>query len=236
LTPCQQGVEFDWIGVITIGKRAMTDEAKAAKAQAILDKAKEMFLATDYSEIKMADVAKAMGISNGLLFVYFKTKETLFMCLLFREYEKRLDYLIDTANEMSFDSFGDIKQLFMTELELLVDTNPLYIGLESMRSAISEKNTDLDVLFSMKKKLFERALELASVVCKGGILTANQFIDIFFMESAILIGCKLSSDVPSDVVEIVNKIGIEGFNRSFKDDVLMAVSCYFDGFETRLGK
>ncbi|MDR2145485.1 MAG: TetR/AcrR family transcriptional regulator [Tannerella sp.] len=214
----------------------MTKEAKEAKEQAILNMAEKMFLSMDYDKIKMSVLAKELKMSNGLLFVYFKTKETLFMCLLFREYEKRLDYLINIANEMPFDSFGDIKQLFMTELELLIDTNPLYIGLESMRSAILEKNTDLDILFSMKKKLFERTLELASVVCKGGILTANQFIDIFFMESAILIGCKLSSDVPSDVVEIVNKIGIEGFNRSFKDDVLMAVSCYFDGFETRLGK
>ncbi|MDR2166684.1 MAG: TetR/AcrR family transcriptional regulator [Clostridiales bacterium] len=213
----------------------MTDEAKAAKAQAILDKAKEIFLTTDYTEIKMADIAKAMGISNGLLFVYFKTKETLFMCLLFREYEKRLDYLINAANEMSFDSFGDIKQLFMTELELLIDRNPLYIGLESMRSAILEKNTDIDILFGMKKKLFERALELAAIVCKSGILTVNQFIDIFFMESAILIGCKLSSDAPPVVAEVVNKIGIEGFNRNFKDDVLTAVSCYFDGFEASLG-
>jgi hypothetical protein len=42
--------------------------------------------------------------------------------------------------------------------------------------------------------------------------------------------------VPSVVVEVVNKIGIEGFNRSFKDDVLMAVSCYFDGFEASLAK
>jgi AcrR family transcriptional regulator len=214
----------------------MTKEAKAAKEQAILDMAGKMFLSMDYDKIKMSVLAEELEMSNGLLFFYFKTKETLFMCLLFREYEKRLDYLVSVANEMSFDSFGDIKRLFMTELELLIDTNPLYVGLESMRSAILEKNTDLDILFSMKKKLFERALELASIACKGGILTESQFIDIFFMESAILTGCKLSSDVPPVVVEVVNKIGIEGFNRSFKDDVLMAVSCYFDGFEASLGK
>ena len=220
--------------MVKLGKRAVTKEDKEAKEQIILDMAQKMFLSMDYDKIKMSVLAKEVGISNGLLFVYFKTKETLFMCLLFREYEKRLDYLTDIANKTSFNSFSDIRQLFMTELELLIDTNPLYVGLESMRCSILEKNIDLEILFSMKKKLFERAVELAAIVCKSGILTVNQFIDIFFMESAILIGCKLSSDMPSDVVDIVNQIGIEGFNRSFKDDVMMAIGCYFDGFEARM--
>jgi AcrR family transcriptional regulator len=215
-------------------KRAMTKEAKEAKEQAILDVAEKMFLSMDYAKIKMSNLAKELGISNGLLYVYFKTKETLFMRLLFREYEKRLDYLTNMASQTNFESFDDIKRLFMTELEALVDTNPLYIGLESMRPAILEKNTDLVMLFDMKKKLFERTLKLSAIISKSGIISELQIVDIFFMEAAIIIGCKLNSELPAGVIKIVDRIGIEGFKRDFRDDVVIAVSSYLDGFESRL--
>jgi hypothetical protein len=155
------------------------------------------------------------------------------MRLLCREYEKRLDYLTNVAARTAFKSFDDIKQLFMTELEMLVSTNPLYIGLESMRPAILEKNTDLEMLFAMKKKLFERALELSAIICNSGIITERQVIDIFFTEAAIIIGCKLNSNLPAGVVEIVDRIGIEGFKRNFRNDVVNAVSCFLDGFEEK---
>jgi hypothetical protein len=115
-----------------------------------------------------------------------------------------------------------------------VDANPLYIGLEAMRPAILEKNTDLEMLFDMKKKLFERALELSAIICKSGIISERQVVDIFFMEAAVIIGCKLNSMLPAGVAEIVDRIGIEGFKRDFKDDVMLAASCYLDGFEARL--
>ena len=46
--------------------------------------------------------------------------------------------------------------MFLEELEYLVDSNPLYIRLESMRTAILERNTDQEVLLRMKTRLFER--------------------------------------------------------------------------------
>lgn len=217
-----------------MAKRAMTEEAKLAKAEAILDKTQEMFMSTEYDQIKMSDIAKAMGISNGLLFVYFKTKETLFMCMLWREYEKRLDCLMGMAKKVAIQSYAGIKQLFMAELEILVDKNPLYIRLESMRSAIFEKNADLAVMINMKKQLFERTQEFTALVSESGVLTKGQLIDIFFTEAAIITGSKLGTDLPEDIKEIIGQLGVDGFIRDFRQDVTDAVSNYLDGFGLKL--
>lgn len=219
-----------------MAKRAMTEEAKLAKSEAILDMAKEMYLSTEYEKIKMSEIAKASGISNGLLFVYFKTKETLFMCMLWREYEKRLDYLMGMAKATAFKSYADVKLLFMTELEMLVDNNPLYIRLESMRSAIFEKNADLEVMFNMKKQLFERTQEFTALVSESGVLTQAQLIDIFFTEAAIITGSKLGTDLPDDIKDIIHQLGVDGFVRDFRQDVTTAVSCFLDGFGSKLSE
>ena len=63
-------------------KRAMTQQAKDARAGQILDAAEKLLKTTDYMSLKMSDIAREAGVSSGLIFTYFKTKETLFLCLL----------------------------------------------------------------------------------------------------------------------------------------------------------
>ena len=53
----------------------MTEAAKREKANQILDIAAQLLLTTDYRKIRMIDLARKMGISNGIIYVYFKTKE-----------------------------------------------------------------------------------------------------------------------------------------------------------------
>ena len=52
-----------------MAKRAMTEEAKLMKANAILDQAAQLLLETDYEKIKMTELAKSLGLSNGILYV-----------------------------------------------------------------------------------------------------------------------------------------------------------------------
>lgn len=213
-----------------MGKRARTDAAKEEKANTILDKAAELFLEKDYELIRMADLAKELGISNGILYFYFKTKETLFLCLLWREYEKRLDYLAKKTCLEQIHCFEDIKRLFLEELEYLVDNNPLYIRLESMRGAILERNTDQEVLLRMKTRLFERMEAWTNQLSQSEILTSQQLVDIFFLEAAIITGCKLGTDNPDSVRQILDQLGVAGTQRNFKQDVLNGVRCYLDGY------
>ena len=155
-------------------KRAMTEEAKTAPAKEILDTAERLFLESGYRDLKMSHIAKAAGISNGLLFVYFKTKETLFLCLLWREYEKRLDFLEEHVRRKRPESFSDIQNLLLEELTLLLETNPLYIRLEALRAVILERGADTDTLCRMKKRLSERTDAWSRQLEESGVLSRER--------------------------------------------------------------
>lgn len=213
-----------------MAKRAMSPEAKALKAQAILDKAAEMFLSTEYAKIKMSDIAKQMGMSNGILFVYFKTKEALFFSLLCREYVKRLARLTQMVKEIQIRDFNDFKSLVLNELTELVDHNPLYILLESMRTAVFEKNVDPEMMLNQKLKLYQLMSELVSLICEHNAVTKEDVMDILQAEASIITGCKLSATLPAEVIEMIEKNGLDGFKRNFKDDVLRTMSCYLEGY------
>ncbi|MFB1482344.1 TetR family transcriptional regulator [Corallococcus sp. RDP092CA] len=62
--------------------RARRDEDKEARRRALLAAARALFEATSFAEVKMADVAARSGLAKGTVFLYFPTKEALFLALL----------------------------------------------------------------------------------------------------------------------------------------------------------
>jgi len=62
--------------------RARKDEDKEARRRLILDEALALYTATSYAEVKMADVAERSKLAKGTVFLYFPTKEALFLALL----------------------------------------------------------------------------------------------------------------------------------------------------------
>ena len=214
-----------------MAKRAITEQAKALKAQTILDKAAEMFLSSEYDKIKMSEIAKSLNVSNGILFYYFKTKEALFFNLLCREYEKRLARLTEIAKESRINAFADFKSLVMKELVELVDTNPLYIRLEAMRTAILEKNVDAATMLKMKTGLYMQMMEMIAVICTNSPLYQDVIMDVLQAEASIITGCKLSATLPPEVIEIIEKNGLQGLKRDFRKDVIDTMKNYLDGYE-----
>lgn len=68
-------------------RRATSDEDKARRRASLLDAAEALFATLAFPDVKMAEVARRAGVSKGTVFVYFPTKEALFLELL----ERRLD-------------------------------------------------------------------------------------------------------------------------------------------------
>lgn len=214
-------------------KRAMTEEAKTARAREILNTAEKLFLESGYRDLKMSDIAKAAGISNGLLFVYFKTKETLFLCLLWREYEKRLDFLEEHVRRKQPESFSDIQALLLEELTLLLENNPLYIRLEALRAVILERGADTDTLCRMKKRLSERTDAWSRQLEESGVLSREEIMDIYCMESGIITGCYQQSLISASVRSVLPSTELCMLQRDYRSDILNGMRCYLEGYRSR---
>lgn len=212
-------------------KRAMTEEAKNQRALKILDAAERLFLEKDYHELKMSDIAREAGISNGLLFVYFKTKETLFLCLLWKEYEKRLDSLEERIRRKPPRNFSDFRQLILDDLLELLEKDPLYIRLEAMRGIILEKKADTEILCHIKKRLCHRTEVWSRILEESGILTREEIMDIHFMESGIITGCYQQSLISASVQNSLSPADLCFLKRDYRKDILNGMKYYLEGFQ-----
>jgi AcrR family transcriptional regulator len=63
-------------------KRAVGVSEKEERRQAILARAEDLFRERDFEEIRMSDIAASLGLAKGTLYLYFPSKESLFMTLL----------------------------------------------------------------------------------------------------------------------------------------------------------
>jgi AcrR family transcriptional regulator len=63
-------------------KRAAGATEKEERRRAILERAEVLFRERDFDEIKMTDLAAGLGLAKGTLYLYFPSKESLFLALL----------------------------------------------------------------------------------------------------------------------------------------------------------
>jgi AcrR family transcriptional regulator len=80
---------------------------KEDRPQEITEAAFHAFARNGYAATRVEDVAKRAGVSKGLLYLYFKTKEELFKAVIRSVVVRRLDTLIDLVEhtELSSEEF-----------------------------------------------------------------------------------------------------------------------------------
>ena len=67
--------------MVAIKRRARSAEQKAQRRQTVLQVAERYFLEVGYEAFSMAQLAKRAGLVKGTLYLYFETREELFLTL-----------------------------------------------------------------------------------------------------------------------------------------------------------
>ncbi len=212
-------------------KRAMTDTAKAMRAQEILDAAIALYQDASFEEIKMIDIAKKAKVSKGTLFNYYKSKESLFMEILFIEYDKRFSEM--KKRILAYESMDekDFRKFILDELKSILDENSVYMRLSAIKNSILEKNVDYDMILKDKKELYENGMQIAYELAKRfNRFTAEEFMDFFMAQTAITMGVLSMSKTPEPLMLGMEEHALTGFKIEFQDKTLEMMETFMDGY------
>jgi AcrR family transcriptional regulator len=215
-------------------KRAMTDSAKAEKAKLILDTAREMYRNRDFDEIKMSDIAKAANVSNGTLFYYYKTKEILFMEMLFQEYVKRFQNFANILLPHGAMTYDEFKTFFLDEMASILDQKSLLIRLSAIKSTILEKNIDLETAVKDSTGLYPILENIVGLLSERvSVLNAEAFYELLLAQNALIVGYVNMASMPDVLLQAIDEHELEGFKVNFKNNALTAMEYYLVGFYER---
>ncbi len=142
-------------------RRARNDEAKQSRRSAILATAWQLFQGMPYSAIAMAEVAERAGLAKGTLYLYFKTKEELFLAL---QEQQLADWFDEVDRALAADradwTSGDVVSLLCGTLE----RRPGVARLLAILSPTLEQNIPFAEALRFKRQLAERLAGTGSLL------------------------------------------------------------------------
>ncbi len=212
-------------------KRAMTDSAKAKRAMQILDAAEQLYKTSRFEDIKMVDIAQTAGVSKGTLFNYYTSKESIFMEMLFREYNKRFKKMQILLLEYETMSKEDFKSFVVKEINPYLDEDSIYTRLNAIKNTILEKNIDYTVAMKDKVRMYENGEKIGQQISSlAPFMTPEKVMEFFLAQNAIIVGAMNLSGSPRAIKEGISEMKLSGFDVDFKSTAISIMTSYMDGF------
>jgi AcrR family transcriptional regulator len=187
-------------------QRAIDDIDKNERRQQILKAATSLFESSDFDRISMQAVARLSGVAKGTLYLYFNTKEELFLVLLdeaftqwFTDLQTRLKALPVGKPPLRIAAFA-------SSLTESLQQNTLLVRLLPILHTVLEHNVPYPAVLEFKRHLRARLLETGQKI-EGcfAFLKTGQGAGLLLNAYAGLIGL-LSMTQPSDVARRVLKL------------------------------
>ena len=199
--------------VIAFNKRARSAEQKELRRLAVLKAAEAYFHEVGYEAFSMAQLAKKTGVAKGTLYLYFNTREELFLTL----YEQSLIRWsqVFTANlSASMTSKAYAQALYLTAI---ADGTflPLLIRLEHL----IEHNVAIPRLIESKRAFIRQVKIIADPTSTSLTLSAAQAIEVVKTMGVLLIGTAQADQGPSLDDEVLPE-DIQSLIASFSSEPL----------------
>lgn len=214
-----------------IKKRATNDEERQERRRDIINAARELFGQKEYKSIKITDIAQKVGIAKGTVFIYFKTKEQIFLEVAIEEYKKWFDGMNDYLQQKNKSKSKREIEEIIGYIEHSFETNSTLFRLISILHVILEKNITFEDAVKFKCFLHENILQIGSLLEKSyGFLGKGQGADILLRIHGFIVGFQSMTEVSPAVREAIDKNPeLKMFNVNFKDIFTDTLKVYLKG-------
>ncbi len=194
-------------------QRATNAEDKLAKRHVILATALQMFKSTSYSEVTMSSVAGRAKLAKGTLFLYFPTKEEMFLALM----EEQLIEWFD-AVDAELESLADISSvpvisaLFANSLKERVE----FARLLAIHSTVLEQNVSYESILKHKQLILQRLSETGARLERSlPFLQTGQGAHVILQCQVLVVGLWHLTDSSPTAHKVIEKEGLTAFKLDF---------------------
>lgn len=205
------------IKLLKPGARARTSDQKEIRRQAILHAACELFKEKGYQPLTVADVAKRAGLSKGTIYVYFQTKEDMFLHILESNLAKMLDYLTNLFDYSIPAGPGEIAKGICLSLQRDSVTLPLFAHM----TVVLEQNASYQAVSRFKHFLIGQFHVMGDLLAKSlPKLSRKDTVRLCIRISAAILGCYQLCHQSPTVVEVVSKEpGLSELEMNFDEEL-----------------
>ena len=197
--------------VVAINQRARSTEQKMLRRRAVLEAAEMYFFEVGYEAFSMSKLAKNAGLAKGTLYLYFQTREELFLTLYEQSLIRWSQVFIDDLSD-SMTSKAYAQKLFST-----ASADGTFLPLLVRLEHIIEHNVAIPRLISSKQMFINQVEILAEATSISLSLSEAQAIEVVKTMGILLIGASQGDqgpsldheDLPEDVQDLIASFSSE---------------------------
>ncbi len=211
--------------------RARKDEDKEARRRLILEEALGLYQTTSYAQVKMADVAEAAKLAKGTVFLYFPTKEALFLALL----EELLFAWLERLQERLEQGEGTWTgaRVARTVAESLAGEETL-TRLLALLQTVLEQNVTVEQVRGFKERLLEALGRMgARVEERLPFLRPGEGARFLLHLHALVTGLRQMADVSPVTRDVLELPHMAPLRVDFTHELTDTLTALLRGLETR---
>ncbi len=202
---------------MTVARRARQDWQKEARRQELLDAAESLFMSGDGSLPSVAAVAGKAGLAKGTVYLYFRTKEEIFLGLL----EWRLAAWIDDVREaLSAAPVPPDPDALVDAVCRYLFAEPSVLALASYGKSTLETNVDMDRYVGFKRSINESLGRLGAEVHRlNPGLSVDAATRLLLHSYAFVVGLWQFTSASPERRAAMEKAGASALQLDFKTEV-----------------
>ena len=191
--------------VVAINHRARSSEQKALRRHAVLETAEVYFKEVGYEAFSMAQLAKKSGVAKGTLYLYFNTREELFLTL----YEQSLV----RWSQIFIGSLSDTmtSKTYAQSLYKTTQADGVFLPLLIRLEHVIEHNVAIPRLIESKRVFINQVEAVAAATSTALRLSTAQATEVVKTMGVLLIGATQTDqspalddeDLPADVQYLI---------------------------------
>lgn len=208
-------------------KRARSAEARAGRRDEILSAAERLFAEQRFSELHMARLAQEIGLAKGTLYLYFPTKESLFLGVVQRSLDA---WFVAIVERLSRHAFIEPNALALELTDALVERPRLTRLLALLHTVLEQNITEEDAVgfkAFLARKMGRTGLELERLI---PTLEPGQGARLLLHVHALMVGIGQASDPSLVVKRALERRDLQHLQVDLRTELSVALSALFRGF------
>lgn len=146
---------------MTLKKRAYSDEEKQQREEMIIDAAQQLLMEKSFHSINMSEIARTANLAKGTVYLYFQTKEELFLTLFERQFGQWLE---DVEAQLKRLSPPVKKDAVVDILVQATSQNRQLVRLTALTNIIFEHNISYDKAKDYKQWLVDQVAYFSTIL------------------------------------------------------------------------
>lgn len=205
--------------------RACSSTAKEERRSAILKAAAHLFSVREYRDVSIDDVARGAGLAKGTLYLYFKTKETLFLELCDNAFRDWFDAL-----DAGFPEKDANPAALAAVIASALCERPLLLRLISLLHSVFEDNVDDTALRDFKLQMVALLRKPAARIEQALNLKSGQGLRTMLWTHALMVGLAQMTSREESTQRLIAKYPELAVSRlDFSHDFEKALACMLTG-------